>query len=107
MNDINTIISRLEKTLKITFAKWEKGVEEDCEVSVTFLKKFPNLEKLKVSFHSEQKIDFSGLDKLKVLICECCNFENIFALENLPTLKNLILAVVRFPVYPNSIILSI
>lgn len=64
-------------------------IEEDCEVSITFLKKFPNLEKLKLSFHGKQKIDFSGLDKLKVLICECNNFENIIAFENLPNLEEL------------------
>jgi hypothetical protein len=62
-------------------------LEEDCEVSITFFKKFPNLEKLKVSFYGEQKIDFSGLNKLKVLICECYNFENIVALKNLPNLE--------------------
>ena len=56
-------------------------IEKDCEVPVALLNKFPNLEKLKVSFYGEQKIDFSGLDKLKVLICECYNFENVIAFE--------------------------
>lgn len=75
-------LPRLEQ-LKVLDLK----LEEDCELSIIFLKKFPNLEKLKVSFYGEQKIDFSGLNKLKVLICQCHEFENIVAFENLPNLE--------------------
>ncbi|PTT69500.1 MULTISPECIES: leucine-rich repeat domain-containing protein [unclassified Chryseobacterium] len=77
-------LPRLEQ-LKILDLK----IEKDCEVPVALLNKFPNLEKLKVSFYGEQKIDFSGLDKLKVLICECYNFENVIAFENLLNLEEL------------------
>lgn len=77
-------LPRLEQ-LKILDLK----IEKNCEVPVRLLNKFPNLEKLKVSFYGEQKIDFSGLDKLKVLICECYNFENVIAFENLPNLEEL------------------
>ncbi|HRB70826.1 MAG TPA: leucine-rich repeat domain-containing protein [Flavobacterium sp.] len=87
-------LPRLEqvKVLDIT-------MEEGCEV--TSLKNFPNLEKLQLAnTEEEQKIDISGLEKLKVLVYQCYDNDTIVAFENLPGLEELDLCYRGITVLP-------
>jgi hypothetical protein len=61
-------------------------VPENYEVSS--LEKFPNLEKLELNLWSDQKIAINGLEKLKIIVFQYINFDDIVSFENLPVLRN-------------------
>lgn len=79
------VINKLPRLEQIKVLSLE--IEEAC--IVTLLEKFPNLEKLKIHITEEQKIDISGLEKLKVLVFDCNSFDSIVSFENLPSLEEL------------------
>lgn len=56
---------------------------------VSSLKKFPNLEKLELNLWSDQKIAINGLEKLKIIVFQYINFDDIVSFENLPALEEL------------------
>lgn len=62
-------------------------VPENYEVSS--LEKFPNLEKLELNLWSDQKIAINGLKKLKIIVFQYINFDDIVSFENLPSLEEL------------------
>ncbi|WP_123947356.1 leucine-rich repeat domain-containing protein [Chryseobacterium pennae] len=62
-------------------------VPENYEVSS--LEKFPNLEKLELNLWSNQKIAINGLEKLKTIVFDYINFDDIVSFENLPSLEEL------------------
>ncbi|WP_139166104.1 leucine-rich repeat domain-containing protein [Chryseobacterium jejuense] len=62
---------------------------------VASLEKFPNLEKLELNLWSDQKIAINGLKKLKIIVFDYINFDDIISFENLPSLEEVDLTECR------------
>ncbi|WP_300687280.1 leucine-rich repeat domain-containing protein [Chryseobacterium sp.] len=83
--EVNTIdkLPQLEQ-LKV-LDLYSRG--EYCEINIH--DKFPNLKKLALRTSEKQKIEITGLEKLKILVLSGSDFDSIISLENLSRLEEL------------------